>query len=160
MIPKTHAIVLLADASNGVDASSEYGGVPMNNPEALTAPMVQAKHVSPEYFIALVRGYEQKYQMDWLTFFTEHQHSKEETNEDFSEWLFLCTAYFPELVAAKGPPARSCSDKPEGDSGFCYLRGKISAFARQSYTLRKPDRPCTQQQQVRNCRSKNRRTQG
>lgn len=92
----------------------------MGHLEALQAPMLKAKHVSSEYFVALVRGYEQKYSMDWLTFYSEHQHSKEELNEDFSDWLFLCKAYFADLVAANGPPPEECTQKPEGDSGFCF----------------------------------------
>jgi hypothetical protein len=110
----------------------------VNNTE-LTAPTLQARDVSSDYFIALVRGYERKYSIDWLTFYTEHQHSKEETNEDFSDWLFLCKAYFPDLVAANGPPLGKCSEKPERDSGFCYLRANISPLVRQSFTLRQPD---------------------
>ena len=64
----------------------------------------QAQSVPSAYFVAMVRDYETKYQMDWLTFYTEHQDSKEELNEDFSSWLFLCKAYFADLVAATGPP--------------------------------------------------------
>ena len=129
----------------------------MDSVTALTAPMVQAEHVSSDYFIKLVRGYERKYQMDWLTFFTEHQHSKQETNEDFSDWLFLCKAYFADLVAANGPPLEKCSQKPERDSGFFYLRGNIGALATQYSTLRISDRPSAQFQQIRNCRSNNHR---
>jgi hypothetical protein len=125
----------------------------------LAAPIVQARHVSSEYFIVLVRGYEKKYQMDWLTFFTEHQHSQEETNEDFSDWLFLCKTYFADLIAASGPPLEKCVQKPESRSGFCYLRANISAFARQSIPIRGSHRPSAQHQQTPSCRSKNRLTQ-
>ena len=109
----------------------------MGNIEALPSPMVQAKHVSSEYFITLVRDYERKYQVDWLTFLTDHQNSKEELSEDFADWLFLCKAYLPELVAATGPPLlESCSEKPEGDSGFCFLRYIRARFATRPRPLR------------------------
>jgi hypothetical protein len=62
------------------------------------APLLEAQSVSSEFFINMVRGYEAKYQMDWLTFYTDHQHSKEELNEDFSDWMFLCKSYFGDLV--------------------------------------------------------------
>jgi hypothetical protein len=133
----------------------------MTNIEAVTAPMVHVEHVSSEYFITTVRSYEQKYRMDWLTFFTEHRDCKEETNEDFSDWMFLCKAYFADLVAANGPPPlEKCSQKPERDSGFCSLRGSIPAFARQSTTLRISNQPSPRQLRLRNCRSSNRSTQG
>jgi hypothetical protein len=123
----------------------KLGGVPMENSTTLTAPMVQVEHVSSDYFIMMVREYEKKYHMDWLTFFTEHQSSAEETNEDFSDWLFLCKAYFADLVAATGPPLEKCTQKPERDSGFCYLRDTISPLAGRTVTLRGFDRPGTQQ---------------
>lgn len=103
----------------------------MGTVESLSAPVLKAQSVPSAYFIAMVRSYEAKYQMDWLTFYTEHQHSKEESNEDFSDWLFLCRAYFADLVAANGPPpAQGCSQKPERDSGFCFLRDKITSACR------------------------------
>jgi len=86
-----------------------------------SAPMLKAHPVSSAYFISMVRTYEEKYHMDWLTFYTEHKDSREEMNEDFSDWLFLCKAYFADLVAANGPPVGGCNQKPESDSGFCYF---------------------------------------
>jgi len=116
---------------------SEIGGATMGNVKCLsTAPLIQAQSVSSDYFIGMVHGYETKYQMDWLTFYTDHQHSREESNEDFSDWLFLCKAYFGDLVAATSPPIAEASQKPEHDSGFCYLRGNMSPLARQSSSLR------------------------
>jgi hypothetical protein len=105
----------------------EIGGATVENVKCLCpAPLIQAQSVSSDYFTDMVHGYEEKYQMDWLTFYTEHQHSQEELNEDFSDWLFLCKAYFGDLVAANGPPKERCSHKPDSKSGFCYLRDKIS----------------------------------
>ena len=88
------------------------------------APLIQAQSVSSDYFISMVRGYEEKYRMDWLTFYTDHQHSKEESNEDFSDWLFLCKAYFGELVASNGPPIEECAQKPDSSRAFviCVIR--------------------------------------
>jgi hypothetical protein len=108
------------------------------------APILRAQSVPSAYFVEMVRGYEAKYQMDWLTFYTEHQNSKEELNEDFSSWLFLCKAYFADLVATTGPPLDQCRQKPEPDSGFCYLRGSMSPCARRSATLRSSHRQGSQ----------------
>jgi len=55
--------------------------VPMGNVKCLCpASPIQAQSVSSDYFISMVRGYEKKYHMDWLTFYTDHQHSKEEVS--------------------------------------------------------------------------------
>src|ERR1035437_6041820 len=62
---------------------NQIGGVPMGNVKCLCpAPLIQAQSVSSDYFISMVHGYEKKYDTDWLTFYTDHQHSKEELNED------------------------------------------------------------------------------
>lgn len=115
----------------------QIGGVAMGDVKCLpTAPLIHAQSVSSEFFISMVRGYEAKYQMDWLTFYTNHQDSREELNEDFSDWLFLCKAYFGDLVATNGPPKEGCSQRPEPDSGRCYLRGNIVPRARRSSPLR------------------------
>ncbi len=108
------------------------------------APLVQAQSVPSEYFIGMVRDYEAKYKMDWLTFYTEHQDRKAEINEDFADWMFLCKAYFADLVAANGPPIAGSSQKPECDSGFCYLRANMSPLAGQSSTLRPAHRQSAQ----------------
>jgi hypothetical protein len=118
----------------------------MGTVECLSAaPILRARSVPSAYFISMIRDYETKYQMDWITFYTEHRNSVEELDEDFSSWLFLCKAYFADLVAATGPPLeKECKQKPERDSGFCYLRGNMSALARQSTPLRSSHRPSTQ----------------
>lgn len=64
--------------------------------------MIKIESVSSSHFTDMVRNYERKYNIDWLTFFTEHQFCTEETNEDFTDWLFLCKAYFADLVAERG----------------------------------------------------------
>jgi hypothetical protein len=115
----------------------ELGGGPTMGVKCLSsAPLIQAQSVSAEYFIEMVRGYEVKYQTDWLTFYTDHEHSREELNEDFSDWLFLCKAYFGDLVAANGPPKEGCSQRPEPDSGRSYLRANIISLARRYSPLR------------------------
>ena len=116
----------------------------MGTVECLSAPVLQAQSVPSAYFVAMVRDYETKYQMDWLTFYTEHKNSKEELNEDFSSWLFLCKAYFADLVATTGPPLQERKQKPEANSGFCYLRGSMTPRARQSATLRSAHRQSSQ----------------
>jgi hypothetical protein len=113
------------------------GGAAMGDVKCLSAaPLIRAQSVSSEYFINVVRGYEAKYQMDWLTFYTDHKDTGEESNVDFSDWMFLCKAYFGDLVATNGPPIKGCSQKPESSSGFCYLRDNMSPLARRSSSLR------------------------
>jgi hypothetical protein len=105
---------------------------------ALSVNFVQA-----EYFLERIHGFEVKYRdkwQGWGAFLSDYsQNLVDRDNSDLDEWAFLCNHFMGKLIESardNGPPGakRYDSQKPEGDSGFCFLERVCSTHNATSRT--------------------------
>jgi hypothetical protein len=93
--------------------------------------------VQSDYFLVRIQELEAKYHDIWqnwgefLADYSKRDAKVDRDNSDLDEWAFLCNHFQKQLLRSNcdaGPPdsAMYNSQKPEGDSGFCFAETACS----------------------------------
>lgn len=103
--------------------------------------------VQASYFLGRIHEFEVKYRDQWQgwgEFLSDYSKKRvDRDNSDFDEWAFLCNHFMADLIQSghdTGPPGdkRYAPQKPESDSGFCFLETDCSTHRSISRTHSEP----------------------
>src|ERR1700733_5069406 len=109
----------------------------MNDTTKASANAFSVTFVQSDYFLCRIQQLEEKYRDTWqswgefLADYSTGAAKVDRDNSDLDEWAFLCNHFQEQLLRSNcdvGPPERTMysSQKPETDSGFCFVENYCS----------------------------------
>jgi hypothetical protein len=130
-----------------------------------TKTELSVSFVQADYFLNRIHEFENKYQSEWQgwgDFLSAYEKNQvDRSNSDLDEWAFLCNHFMMALIESGrdvGPPGaeRYAPQKPESDSGFCFLErdcSRLKAISKPRFESSRPAR-ATRRSLVRSLWSK------
>lgn len=109
----------------------------MSNINQTSKAELSVHFVQASYFLDRIHEFETKYQNKWQgwgEFLSDYSKDRvDHDNSDLDEWAFLCNHFMADLIESgrdTGPPGakRYTPQKPESDSGFCFLERTCSTL--------------------------------
>jgi hypothetical protein len=101
------------------------------NRETKEESILKTNFVTNDFFVARIKGFEEKYEMQWEQFLAEYTAGTLQDgrcNPEFAEWSLLCHSFMSELLKPdESPPVEKSTAEneksPSATRAFSFLRG-------------------------------------